>query len=80
VRLTILSDLGVKIKLAIEITGCTIDQAIFALYNCNNDLQKACLKIFDDGTDAAKMADNCAAVEKPLKKEKGPVNCLNLDF
>lgn len=63
-------DLEVKIKQVTEFTGCTNDQAAVALYDCDNDIQMACLKVIDAGGDAAKTADNWTAVEKPVKKEK----------
>ena len=43
-----------------------------ALYDCDNDIQMACLKVIDAGGDAAKKSDNWTAVEKPVKKEKDP--------
>jgi hypothetical protein len=67
-------DLEVKIKQVTEFTGCTNDQAAVALYDCDNDIQMACLKVIDAGGDAAKTADNWTAVEKPVKKEKDAVS------
>ena len=43
-----------------------------ALYDCDNDIQMACLKVMDAGGDSAKEADNWTAVEKPVKKERDP--------
>ncbi|CBY14184.1 unnamed protein product [Oikopleura dioica] len=67
-------DLEVKIKQVTEFTGCSNDQAAVALYDCDNDIQMACLKVIDAGGDAAKTADNWTAVEKPVKKEKDPAD------
>ncbi|CAG5107616.1 Oidioi.mRNA.OKI2018_I69.chr1.g3411.t2.cds [Oikopleura dioica] len=65
-------DLERKIKQVTEFTGCSNDQAAVALYDCDNDIQMACLKVMDAGGDSAKEADNWTAVEKPVKKERDP--------
>jgi len=53
-----------NIKKVIEFTGCDIDKAAVALYDNDNNVEAACIKIIDSQTEE----DSWAKVEKPQKK------------
>jgi hypothetical protein len=53
-----------NIKKVIEFTGCDIDKAAVALYDNDNNIEAACIKIIDSQTEE----DSWAKVEKPQKK------------